>query len=70
MWEAVSLPNKTAGKIINLYISVTWRRDMFCFEKTATDYSDRNCSLPPFSNTRNVATRNPHFASNVRTPQK
>ena len=70
MWEAVSLLNKTVGKIINLYISVTWRRDMFCFEKTATVYSDRNCSLPPFSNARNVVIRNSHFASNVRTPQK
>jgi len=43
---------------------------MICFEKTATDYSDRNCSLPPLSNTHNVAINNPHFASNVRTPQK
>jgi hypothetical protein len=70
MREAVSPPNKTAAKIIILCISVTWRKDMFCFEKIATDYSDRNCSLPPFSDTRNVAISNPHFASNVRTVQK
>ena len=43
---------------------------MFCFDKIATDYDDRKCSLLPFLNIRNVAIRNPHFASNVRTAQK
>jgi hypothetical protein len=70
MWEVVTPPNIKTGRIINFYISVTYRREIFGSEKGATDYSDRNCSLPPFSNTRNVAISNPHSASSVITVTK